>query len=146
MDDGRMFGEGLLDASAIYVPFVAECQKRGVRLKYLSHITGHGWRKLMRLDQPLVYRITSLPPVPPVFRFIQQHGPVDAAEAYATFNMGAGLAAYVAPADVPACLAASKATGISAWHAGNVAQEGSRKAVEILPLGIIFDADSLRVR
>jgi phosphoribosylformylglycinamidine cyclo-ligase len=143
--DGRTYGEALLDASAIFVPFIAECQRR-LRLKYASHITGHGWRKLMRLEEPFVYRMTSLPPVPPIFRFIQQQGPVEIAEAYATFNMGAGFAAYVAPADVSECLAAAQAVGIPACLAGRVVKEGQRKAVEIEPLGIVFDADSLKVR
>jgi len=117
-----------------------------IRLKYASHITGHGWRKLMRLTEPFVYRMTSVPPVPPVLRFIQESGPVELAEAYATFNMGAGFAAYVAPKDVSACLAVAQAIGIPAWQAGQVVKDSNRKAVEIQPLGIIFDADSLRVR
>lgn len=146
IDDGRSFGEALLDASAIYVPFVAECQRRGVRLKYLSHITGHGWRKLMRLEEPFVYRIALAPPVPAVFRFIQREGPVELTEAYATFNMGAGLAAYVDEKDAAACVAAAEAAGNRAWSAGKVAKEGKRKAVEIAPLGIVFEGDSLRVR
>jgi phosphoribosylformylglycinamidine cyclo-ligase len=146
IDDGRSYGEALLDASAIYVPFVAECQRQGVRLKYVAHITGHGWRKLMRLDQPFVYRMTSLPPVPPVLQFIQRQGPVEPAEAYATFNMGAGFAAYVAPADVASCIIAAKTAGIAAWHCGQVVREGGRKAVEIQPLGIVFQGDSLQLR
>ena len=36
IEDGRTYGEALLDASAIYVPFVAECQRRQVPLKYAS--------------------------------------------------------------------------------------------------------------
>jgi len=146
IEDGRTYGEALLDASAIYVPFIAECQRRQLRLKYASHITGHGWRKLMRLEEPFIYRMTSLPPVPPVLRFIQQHGPVDIPEAYATFNMGAGFAAYVSPADAPACLAAADAVGMPALLAGRVLKDGRRKAVEIEPLGIAFDSESLRVR
>ena len=54
MSDGRTFGEGLLDASVIYVDFVTACQRAGLRLKYAAHITGHGWRKLMRLAEPFV--------------------------------------------------------------------------------------------
>jgi len=144
--DGRTYGEALLDASAIYVPFIVECQRRHLRLKYASHITGHGWRKLMRLEEPFVYQMTSIPPVPSIFDFIQQQGPVEIAEAYATFNMGAGFAAYVAPADASACLAAAQAVGIPASLAGRVIKDGQRKAVEIEPLGIVFDGESLKVR
>ena len=88
MADGRADGEALLDASVIYVPFVARCQELGIRLKYAAHITGHGWRKLMRLDVPFVYRMTDVGTVPEIFRFIQKAGPVDIKESYATFNMG----------------------------------------------------------
>jgi phosphoribosylformylglycinamidine cyclo-ligase len=143
---GRTYGEALLDASAIYVPFLSECRRRQIPLKYLAHITGHGWRKLMRLDQPFVYRMTSLPPVPPVMQFIQQRGPVEISEAYATFNMGAGFAAYVDARDAAACLEAAKTVNIPAWNAGSVIKQGTRKAVEIEPLGIVFEADTLRVR
>jgi phosphoribosylformylglycinamidine cyclo-ligase len=146
IDDGRAYGEALLDPSVIYVPFVAECQRRGVRLKYAAHITGHGWRKLMRLEEPFVYRMTDVGQTPAVLRFIARAGPVDAREAYATFNMGAGFAAYVAPADASACLEAARAAGIKSWIGGSVLKQGQRKAVEIEPLKIIFEADSLQVR
>jgi phosphoribosylformylglycinamidine cyclo-ligase len=144
--DGRMFGEALLDASVIYAPFIAQCQKSGVKLKYAAHITGHGWRKLMRPAEPCVYRITNLPTVPAVMRFIQKHGQMDNREAYATFNMGAGFAVYVSPGDAGPAMAAAKAVGISAMVGGTILKQGTRKAVEIHPLGIEFGEDSLQLR
>jgi len=128
------------------VPFIAVCQRENIRLKYAAHITGHGWRKLMRLSEPFVYRMTAVPPIPPVMKFIQQAGPVDTKEAYATFNMGAGFAAYVAPADADRCLHAAKAVGIDAMIGGTVVKQGQRKAVEIGPVGIAYESDSLQVR
>ena len=41
------------------------------------------------------YRIHTVPPVPPVLRFIQQQAQQDDAEAYGTLNMGAGFALFV---------------------------------------------------
>lgn len=146
IDDGRPYGEALLDASAIYVPFVAACQRAGVTLNYAAHLTGHGWRKLMRLSEPFVYRMTEVRPPPPIFRFIMKAGPVDEREAYATFNMGAGFAVYIDPADTEACLKLARECGIEAWVAGTVQKQGSRKAVEIVPLGITFESDTLQVR
>jgi len=146
LPDGRTYGQSLLDPSIIYVPFVANCQAAGVHLKYLVHITGHGWRKLMRLPDPWVYRITQPGKIPTLFEFIQKTGPVDTTEAFATFNMGAGFAAYVSQADVPACLQAAAAANISAWVAGDIRKQGKRKAVEIAPLDITFEAESLQVR
>jgi phosphoribosylformylglycinamidine cyclo-ligase len=151
--DGRSYGEALLDPSHIYVPFVAACQREGVPLHYAAHVTGHGWRKLMRLQEPFVYRITELRPHPPVFDFLAQSGPIDLREMYATFNMGVGFAVYVDPKHADACLRLAKACNIPAWVAGEVRTErgqqggqGGRKAVEIPPLGITFDSDTLHLR
>lgn len=144
--DGRTYGEALLDASVIYVRFVAACQKAGVNLHYAAHITGHGLRKLMRLEEPFVYRITSLPPVLPVFEFIMKSGPVVASEAYATFNMGSGFAVYVAEADAARCVALAEEAGYRAVRAGTVLKQGQRKAVELVPLGLVYEGDTLKVR
>lgn len=144
--DGRTYGEALLDPSAIYVNFVGECQKQGLKLNYVSHITGHGWRKLMRLDEPFVYQMDYVPQPQPVFSFIQHSGPVDQREMYATFNMGAGFAAYVSPKDADRCVQIAQTASHQAWKAGTVQKQGGRKAVEIIPLGITFEGDTLKVR
>lgn len=144
--NGRTYGEALLDPSVIYVNFVAGLQQAGLLPHYLAHITGHGWRKLMRLDKPFVYRLTDIRPPLPIFEFIIEHGPVERREAYATFNMGAGFAVYVDPADVDRCLQIAKSTGYDAWLAGEVTRQGTRKAVEIVPLGMTFESDTLQVR
>ena len=146
MEDGRAYGEALLDASVIYVKFVAACQAARLKLNYAAHVTGHGWRKLMRLDEPFVYRMTTLREPPAVFKFIQNAGPVDEREAYATFNMGIGFAAYVDPADAERCVQIANAAGYEAWIGGRVEKQGARKAVEIEPLGITFEGDTLQVR
>ena len=146
ISDGRPYGAALLDPSVIYVRFLAALQEADIRPHYAVHVTGHGWRKLMRLQEPFVYRITSVPNVPPIFQFIQQHGPVDAREAYATFNMGVGFAVYVDPAQEQQCLTLAQQTGYTASLAGVVRKEGDRKAVEIEPLGIAYEGESLQVR
>jgi phosphoribosylformylglycinamidine cyclo-ligase len=147
LGDGRSYGESLLDPSVIYVKFVAACQTAGLPLHYAAHITGHGWRKLMRLAEPFVYRMTALPPRPPaVFDFLSRSGPVDLREMYATFNMGAGFAAYVAPGDAERCVSLARDVGYEAWVGGTVRKRGDRKAVEMVPLGITFEADTLNVR
>ncbi len=146
MRDGRLYGEALLDPSVIYVKLIAELQKARIRPHYAVHVTGHGWRKLMRLDEPFVYRIETLRAPHPVFEFIAEHGPVEQREAYATFNMGVGFALYLAPADVSRCLEIAAQSGYDAWEAGAVCREDKRKAVEIQPLGITFEGETLQVR
>jgi phosphoribosylformylglycinamidine cyclo-ligase len=146
MDDGRTYGEALLDPSVIYVKFITACHRAALRLRYAAHITGHGWRKLMRLAEPFVYRITEVREPLPIFKFLMKSGPIDLREAYGTFNMGAGFAAYVDPADADRCVRLAREAGYDAWLAGTVLKQGPRKAVEIVPLGLTFEGDTLKLR
>ncbi len=151
ISDGRSYGEALLDPSVIYVGFVRACQDAGLALKYCAHMTGHGWRKLMRLPDAFVYRMRSLPPVPPVFDAIRKYAGLDEKGMYGTFNMGAGWAAFVAPEDAEACVRVARAAGYGALIGGSVAEERDasgrlRKAVEIEPLGIAYEGAELDIR
>lgn len=146
LGDGRTYGEALLAPSVIYVAFVRECQRLGLKLNYVAHITGHGWRKLMRLEEPFVYEITQPRAPGTLFEFLMRSGPVDRREAYATFNMGVGFAAFVAPESVDAVLAAARATQYTAWLAGHVRREGRRKAVVVPSLDLVYEGDTLQLR
>jgi phosphoribosylformylglycinamidine cyclo-ligase len=142
--DGRGFGEALLAATVIYVPFVNACQDAGIDLKYAVNMTGHGWRKLMRLSDDLVYRVTEPGPRGRFFDFILETGLMSVEEAYGTFNMGAGFAVYVDPKDIDATIAAAKSAGIPAWLGGRV--EAGSRGVVIEPLNVAFDGSSLNLR
>ncbi len=144
--DGRTYGEALLAPSVIYVNFVRECQRRNLKLNYVAHVTGHGWRKLMRLEEPFVYEIQQLRPEPQLFRFLRKAGPIDAREAYATFNMGVGFAAFVSPQLADEVVTLAKFAGYDAWHAGTVRKQGNRKAVTVPSLNLTFESDTLQLR
>jgi phosphoribosylformylglycinamidine cyclo-ligase len=109
-------------------------------------MTGHGWRKLMRLEDKLVYRVSDPGPAGRFFDFLVETGLTTIEEAYGTFNMGAGFAVYVAPEQAAATIAAATSCGLRAWIGGSIAEEAGRKAVDILPLGISFAEDSLNLR
>lgn len=145
--NGTSFGEALLVPSIIYADFVRACHAHELPLRYLVHVTGHGWRKLMRLERPLRYVVDNpgdggAPP--PLFEFIMRNGPVDRREAYGTFNMGVGFAAMVRQEDAAAVCAAAREGGYCAWIAGRVEQ--GERAVIIEPLGITFSGAELQVR
>jgi len=146
LSDGSLYGEALLAPSVIYVAFVRECLKRLIKLNYVAHVTGHGWRKLMRLDEPFVYRIDKPRPAPELFEFLMQAGPIDRKEAYATYNMGVGFAAYVSPDLAAETVDAARTAGYDAWVAGQVCKEGERKAVVVPDLDLEFEGDSLKLR
>ncbi|HEX2101640.1 MAG TPA: AIR synthase-related protein [Candidatus Synoicihabitans sp.] len=144
--DGRTYGQALLAPSVIYVAFVRECQRRGIKLNYVAHVTGHGWRKLMRLEEPFVYEINEVRPAQALFDFLMKAGPISLREAYATFNMGIGFAAYVRPEVAQRALAAAQSTGYDAWIAGRVRKDRDRKAVVIPSLDLTFDGETLQLR
>lgn len=146
LPDGTDYGRALLQPSAIYADFVANLQKSGIRPHYLAHVTGHGWRKLMRLDAPLVYRVDELPPKQAIFDFIAEKGPVEQREMYATFNMGVGFVAYVAAEEAQRTVEAATSAGHVAWIGGEVLDGNGRKAVEVPSLNITFEAGELQVR
>ena len=57
--DGRPYGEALLDPTHIYVGVIEDCLTRGIDIHYAVNITGHGWRKLMRAQEPFAYVIDA---------------------------------------------------------------------------------------
>lgn len=139
LPDGQLFGEALLESTVIYAPLVEACQAAGIFIRYAVHITGHGWRKLMRARTPFVYVIDTVPEPPPVFSFLQEHGPIDDREAYATFNMGAGYALIVSPPVADRALSFCRSMGVDAWRAGVVEPSpDGRKRVVIRPKHLMY--------
>ncbi|MFL5358342.1 phosphoribosylformylglycinamidine cyclo-ligase [Archangium sp.] len=128
----RPLGDALLEPTRIYVKDALELMK-AVKVKGFAHITGSGIPgNLPRclpdgtravLDERKWKR-------PAIFELIQKLGNVERQEMYDTFNMGLGLIAVVAKADVPAALAVLKARGVEAAEVGHVeAGQGEATAV-----------------
>jgi phosphoribosylformylglycinamidine cyclo-ligase len=140
---GRTFGEALLDPSRMYVGLVAELLGAGAPLHYISHITGHGLLKLMRAQRELRYVVERLPEVPEVLRFLAEQTDLDAAAAYSTFNMGAGMALYCAAGAGEEVASAAVRLGHDALVAGAV-QEGAREVI-LEPLGVRYTGDQLEL-
>lgn len=140
----RGLGEVLLDPSPLYGPVLEALQKANVRLHYAAHITGHGWRKIMRAPAALSYIVDSLPEVPPVLQMLRELAKMDDAEAYGTFNMGLGYVFFVAPDDAERARDVADSAGSKLMRLGQV--EAGPKSVEIRPLGLRFDDASLQIR
>jgi phosphoribosylformylglycinamidine cyclo-ligase len=144
IEPGLGYGAALLAPTTLYSPVTEALWAAGIAVHYAANITGHGWRKLLRHPKPLAYRIHTVPPVPTVLRTIQQLAQHDDAEAYGTFNMGAGFALFVAAADAERTAAVARACGVAAWVAGAV--EAGDKQLFIEPLGVTFGGDALQLR
>jgi phosphoribosylformylglycinamidine cyclo-ligase len=144
LPSGEEFGEAALRPSHLYVALVAELGRAGLPATYLSHITGHGLRKVMRADRELTYRLEALPEVPEFLAELARLAGMDDREAYGTLNMGAGFAVVCRPPHGAEVVAAAEALGHTALLAGRV-EEGPRSVV-LEPLGVVYGSRELELR
>jgi phosphoribosylformylglycinamidine cyclo-ligase len=99
---GASLGEALLAPHRAYLGALEPLLERG-KLRALAHITGGGFPgNIPRvLPEGLGARIRlGAWEVPALFGLIQRGGGISDAEMYRTFNMGIGMVAVVAPADL----------------------------------------------
>ncbi|HET7673513.1 MAG TPA: AIR synthase-related protein [Candidatus Saccharimonadales bacterium] len=143
-DSGATFGEALLVPTHLYSNVVRKLFSEGVDVHYLSNITGHGWRKIMRATAEFSYVIEKVPPAQEVFAFIMEKSGNSETEMYGNYNMGAGYAVYVPDEQADKAVAAAQSCGLKAWVAGRL--EKGPKKLEIRPKGISFEGESLGVR
>jgi phosphoribosylformylglycinamidine cyclo-ligase len=138
------YGEQLLVATPQYSPLITGLLRARIPLHYAVHVTGHGWRKLMRAARDLTYTVERIPEVPPVLEFIRKHAQLSDAEAYGTFNMGAGMALYLPEKAAERAIVAARELGFGMQQVGHVTR-GDR-AVYIRPLDLRFEGSSLQLR
>jgi phosphoribosylformylglycinamidine cyclo-ligase len=143
-DAALTYGEALLAPTLLYSPVTEALFGSGIVPHYCANITGHGWRKLLRHPAQHRYVIDTLPEVPAVLKFIQQHAQQEDREAYSTLNMGAGFAIFLPAHQAMRCVEVAEAQGIPALVAGRV--EAGAKELVIEPLGIRFGNDDLQLR
>jgi phosphoribosylformylglycinamidine cyclo-ligase len=144
MPDGKTFGEALLAPTHIYAKAVEALFKAGCDVHYLSNITGHGWRKIMRASAEFSYEISDIPKPQSEFDFIAEQSGNDEKEMYGNYNMGAGYAVYLNNSDTEKAQNAIEQAGLKSLVAGHVKK--GKKQVIILPKKITFDGSSLGVR
>jgi phosphoribosylformylglycinamidine cyclo-ligase len=143
LPSGETLGAALLRPSHIYSTLVEKVLDADVPVSYLSHITGHGFLKLMRPSQDFTYRITELLPVPEVLGFLAKQAGMSRRSAYCTFNMGCGFAVYCAAGSGGGVVNIARGMGLEAVIAGAV-EDGERRVV-IEQLGIELAGEELRL-
>ncbi|MBO0737056.1 MAG: phosphoribosylformylglycinamidine cyclo-ligase [Alphaproteobacteria bacterium] len=123
---GMSLGEELLRPTLIYAPEILEILKEVPTVKALINITGDGLLNLPRVAAGVGFMIDDLPPVPPIFRLIQQYGAVGSAEMYQVYNMGIGFCVLVAEPDRNAALSILRRHGRRARVIGRVIEDDSK--------------------
>lgn len=91
---GVTLADELLRPTKIYVSHFKALKEHGIAIKGLAHITGTGFRKIIRLGQ-FNYKIGNMPQIQPIFELIKTLGNIEWKEMFTTFNMGIGLIAVV---------------------------------------------------
>lgn len=122
-------------ADAIYVkPLLALMQK--IAVKGMAHITGGGLvENIPRvLREGLTAELDQKAwPLPPLFKWLQEHGGVADAEMHRVFNCGIGMAVIVSAADADAAVADLTAAGEQVWKIGTVraSREGEAQTIVV---------------
>ncbi|HEV2166850.1 MAG TPA: phosphoribosylformylglycinamidine cyclo-ligase [Thermoplasmata archaeon] len=89
-------GRELLRPTRIYSP-QSEALAGRPEVQAFAHISGGGVRNLARLSARVAFVLDGWPPVPALFRWIQELGGISPREMFETFNMGIGFAVVVRP-------------------------------------------------
>lgn len=87
----RTLGEELLEPTFIYVDPIINLLRRSLPIYGMVNVSGGGFLSLGRLPNEYSYVIEHLPPIPPIFKLIQEHGSLPDTEMFAAFNMGIGF-------------------------------------------------------
>lgn len=144
LSDGTIYGEALLNKTNIYAKLVEALLNKNIDLHYISNITGHGLRKIMRARQNYTYVLENIFAPAPIFLFIQEHAGLSDYEAYETFNMGADYALFLAQKDVVRATEIIKKQGFTSMDAGYVSK-GKRQVV-IQSKKIVYKSETLDLR
>lgn len=144
LSKGKMFGEELLTKTNIYAKLVQDLLKAGINIHYISNITGHGLRKIMRAKQKFTYILDKIFEPQEIFLFIQMHAGLSDEEMYGTFNMGMDYALFIPEKDVKKSMSIINKNTFESIDAGYL--EKGEKHVVINPKNITFKGDTLNLR
>lgn len=144
LSNGKMYGEALLTKTNIYAKLVQDLLRAKIDIHYISNITGHGIRKIMRARQNYTYIIEKIFEPQEIFLFIQKHTNLDDYEMYQTYNMGMDYAIFLPEKHIKKAQKIVKNNKFQSIDAGYV-EKGERQVI-IKPKNIIFKGETLDLR
>jgi phosphoribosylamine--glycine ligase/phosphoribosylformylglycinamidine cyclo-ligase len=112
-DNKSSLGRALLEPTRIYINQVIPAAHAGL-LKGMSHITGGGFIENIPRVLPTglgCYVDVSTWELPPIFRFLMNHGGVEPLEMARTFNNGIGMVIVVDPNQADVALQSLRGAG-----------------------------------
>ena len=144
LSNGKIYGEALLTKTNIYARLVQDLQNANVDIHYISNITGHGLRKIMRARQNYTYIIEKIFDLQEIFLFIQKHANLSDYEMYQTFNMGMDYALFIPQKHIKKAQRIIKTNGFESINAGFV-EKGERQVI-IKPKHLVYASETLDLR
>jgi phosphoribosylformylglycinamidine cyclo-ligase len=130
---GRKLADVLMEPTRIYVkPLLALMD--AMEVKGMVHITGGGLvENIPRVLQPHLTAVleSSAWDMPPLFKWLQEHGGVADAEMHRVFNCGIGMTVIVAKENADAAIAQLKAAGETVMRIGEIRarEEGQAQTI-----------------
>lgn len=140
----KMYGDLLLTKTNIYAKLVQDLLDSKIDIHYISNITGHGLRKIMRARGNFTYVVEKIFTPQEVFLFIQKYANLDDYEMYQTYNMGQDYAIFLPKKDMEKALKIVAKNGFRGLDAGYV-EKGERQVI-IRPKNLIYKGESLDLR
>ena len=144
LGNGNMYGEEILIKTNIYVKLLKKLASFNIPIHYISNITGHGLRKIMRARPDFTYVIDNIFEPEELFLFMQKQACLSDYEMYQTFNMGMDYALFLKEKDVDKTQTVIKQCGFDSILGGTV--EKGKKQVIIKPKKIVYDGKTLDLR
>ena len=132
---GRTLGEELLEPTRLYSPL---CLQVSGKVHAFSHVTGGGLAANLARVIPAGSSASidrSSIEVPPVFAVLRELGGIAWEDLEDTLNMGVGMVAVLAQAEVDAVVEASVAYGYAAWPIGRVSASTDARSVDSFGVG-----------
>jgi phosphoribosylformylglycinamidine cyclo-ligase len=127
--EGKTLLELLIEPTRIYVKQILTLINK-VPVNAIAHITGGGLiENIPRVipDNLSIEIDSSSWELPPVFKWLQETGNIDAHEMYKTFNCGVGMVVCVSEANKNEALAMLKDIGETSWEIGKIVNSNNSK-------------------
>ena len=144
LPSGKLFGDAILTKTNIYAQLIQSLLDQKINIHYISNITGHGLRKIMRAKQNFTYVIEKIFDPQEIFLFIQKHANLNDYEMYQTYNMGQDYALFIPEKDVQKAQKTITKNKFQSINAGYI-EKGARQVV-IKSKNIVYKSETLNLR
>lgn len=132
----KTIGEELLTPTRIYVKPILEMIDKGIKIHYMSNISGSAFRKIMRAKKNFTYIIEKIPVKHKILEYLQKIGNIPDDEAYETWNMGLGFVIFAPESEYKKMKEICRKYKIGFSQIGYIIK--GPKQVIIKPLNIIY--------